>query len=101
MAFQAGLIVLFGGIIFMFAGIVDFPGIVSEEDPLFGLIVFGPQVIHGALFLGANAMLAVFEQSGNGFCPETGRIAGFTDKRRKNQVAGIKLVDPALIGADP
>ena len=62
LAFQAGLIVLFGGIIFMFAGIVDFPGIVSEEDPLFGLIVFGPQVIHGALFLGANAMLAVFEQ---------------------------------------
>jgi hypothetical protein len=62
LAFQAGLIVLFGGIVFMFAGIVDFPGIVSEEDPLFTLIVFGPQVIHGALFLCANAMLAVFEQ---------------------------------------
>ncbi|KAG9187525.1 hypothetical protein G6011_05396 [Alternaria panax] len=62
LAFQAGLIVLFGGVIFMFAGIVDFPGVVSEEDPLFGLIVFGPQVIHGALFLGANAMLAFSEQ---------------------------------------
>lgn len=62
LAFQAGLIVLFGGVIFMFAGIVEFPGLVSEEDPLFGLVVFGPQVIHGALFLGANAMLAVFEQ---------------------------------------
>ncbi|KAL1801316.1 hypothetical protein ACET3X_001658 [Alternaria dauci] len=62
LAFQAGLIVLFGGVIFMFAGIVEFPGLVSEEDPFFGLIVFGPQVIHGALFLGANAMLAVYEQ---------------------------------------
>ncbi|KAI4685954.1 uncharacterized protein J4E88_003791 [Alternaria novae-zelandiae] len=62
LAFQAGLIVLFGGIIFMFAGIVDFPGIVPEEDPLFGYIVFGPQVVHGALFLVANAMLAFSEQ---------------------------------------
>jgi hypothetical protein len=61
-AFQAGLIVLFGGIIFMFAGIVDFPGIVSEENPLFATIVFGPQVIHGALFFLANAMLAFSEQ---------------------------------------
>jgi hypothetical protein len=62
LAFQAGLIVLFGGIVFMFAGIVDFPGVVSKEDPLFALIVFGPQVVHGALFLVANAMLAVSEQ---------------------------------------
>ncbi len=62
LAFQAGLIVLFGGIVFMFAGIVDFPGVVAEEDPFSGLIVFGPQVIHGALFLVANAMLAVSEQ---------------------------------------
>ncbi|KAI4909322.1 hypothetical protein J4E90_008019 [Alternaria incomplexa] len=62
LAFQAGLIVLFGGIIFMFAGIVDFPGIVPEEDPLFEYIVFGPQVVHGALFLVANAMLAFSEQ---------------------------------------
>ena len=61
-AFRAGLIVLFGGIIFMFAGIVDFPGVVSEENPLFDTIVFGPQVIHGALFFLANAMLAFSEQ---------------------------------------
>jgi hypothetical protein len=61
-AFQAGLIVLFGGIIFMFAGIVDFPGVVSEENPLFESIVFGPQVVHGALFFLANAMLAFSEQ---------------------------------------
>jgi hypothetical protein len=61
-AFQAGLIVLFGGVIFMFAGIVDFPGVVSEENPLFASIVFGPQVVHGALFFLANAMLAFSEQ---------------------------------------
>ncbi|KAF2124042.1 hypothetical protein P153DRAFT_426865 [Dothidotthia symphoricarpi CBS 119687] len=61
-AFQAGLIVLFGGVIFMFAGIVDFPGVVSEEDPLFGTVVFGPQILHGALFLVANVMLALSEQ---------------------------------------
>lgn len=62
LAFQAGLIVLFGGVIFMFAGLVDFPGVVSEESPLFGLVVFGPQVIHGFLFFVANAMLAISEQ---------------------------------------
>ncbi|KAF2439384.1 hypothetical protein P171DRAFT_369712 [Karstenula rhodostoma CBS 690.94] len=62
LAFQAGLIVLFGGVIFMFAGIVDFPGLISEESPLFSSIVFGPQVIHGFLFLVANAMLAISEQ---------------------------------------
>jgi hypothetical protein len=62
LAFQAGLIVLFGGVVFMFAGIVDFPELVSEETPLFAAIVFGPQVIHGALFLVANAMLAISEQ---------------------------------------
>jgi hypothetical protein len=63
LAFQAGLIVLFGGVVFMFAGIADFPGIVQEEDnPAFGLVVFGPQVIHGALFFVANVMLAVSEQ---------------------------------------
>jgi hypothetical protein len=63
LAFQAGLIVLFGGIIFMFAGIVDFPGVVREErNPAFGLVVFGPQVIHGVLFFVANGMLAVSEQ---------------------------------------
>ncbi|KAF2250371.1 hypothetical protein BU26DRAFT_518761 [Trematosphaeria pertusa] len=62
LAFQAGLIVLFGGIIFMFAGIVDFPGIVSEESPFFDAIVFGPQVIHGFLFFIANSMLVISEQ---------------------------------------
>ncbi|KAJ8113090.1 hypothetical protein OPT61_g4699 [Boeremia exigua] len=62
LAFQAGLIVLFGGVIFMFAGIVDYPELISEEEPLFATIVFGPQVIHGALFLIANAMLAYSEQ---------------------------------------
>ncbi|KAF3049012.1 hypothetical protein E8E11_003634 [Didymella keratinophila] len=62
LAFQAGLIVLFGGVIFMFAGIVDFPELVPEEAPSFATIVFGPQVIHGALFLIANAMLAISEQ---------------------------------------
>jgi hypothetical protein len=62
LAFQAGLLVLFGGIIFMFAGVVDFPGVVPEESPLFASIVFGPQIIHGFLFLVANAMLAVSEQ---------------------------------------
>lgn len=62
LAFQAGLIVLVGGVIFMFAGIVDYPELISEEAPLFATIVFGPQVIHGALFLLANAMLAYSEQ---------------------------------------
>ncbi|KAL5423730.1 hypothetical protein PMIN04_003731 [Paraphaeosphaeria minitans] len=62
LAFQAGLIVLFGGVIFMFAGIVVFPGIISDESPLFASIVFGPQVIHGFLFFIANAMLAISEQ---------------------------------------
>lgn len=62
LAFQAGLIVLFGGIIFMFAGIVDFPGVIPEQSPLFKSIVFGPQVIHGFLFFIANAMLAIAEQ---------------------------------------
>jgi hypothetical protein len=63
LAFQAGLLVLFGGVIFMFAGIVDFPGVVREENnPLFGLVVFGPQVIHGMLFFVANGMLALSEQ---------------------------------------
>jgi hypothetical protein len=61
LAFQAGLIVLFGGVIFMFAGIVDFPGLVAESS-FTALIVFGPQVIHGFLFFIANAMLAVSEQ---------------------------------------
>jgi hypothetical protein len=62
LAFQAGLIVLFGGVIFMFAGIVDFPGLVPEETPTEKLVVFGPQVIHGFLFFIANAMLAISEQ---------------------------------------
>jgi hypothetical protein len=63
LAFQAGLIVLFGGVVFVFGGIVDFPGIISEEDnQFFGLVVFGPQVIHGALFFVANVMLALSEQ---------------------------------------
>lgn len=62
LAFQAGIIVLFGGVIFMFAGIVDFPGVVPEASPFFALTVFGPQVIHGFLFLVANAMLALSEQ---------------------------------------
>ncbi|USP79579.1 hypothetical protein yc1106_06853 [Curvularia clavata] len=62
LAFQAGLLVLFGGVIFVFAGIVDFPGIVSQEDPLFSSIVFGPQVVHGLIFFVANAMLAYSEQ---------------------------------------
>lgn len=62
LAFQAGLIVLFGGVIFMFAGIVDYPELISEEAPLFATIVFGPQIIHGALFFIANGMLAYSEQ---------------------------------------
>ncbi|CAI6331997.1 unnamed protein product [Periconia digitata] len=61
-AFQAGLIVLFGGIIFMFAGIVDFPGVIQETSPFFNAVVFGPQIIHGLLFFVANAMLALSEQ---------------------------------------
>lgn len=60
--FQAGLLVLFGGVIFVFAGILDFPGVVSQEDPLFSSIVFGPQVVHGLIFFVANAMLAFSEQ---------------------------------------
>lgn len=62
LAFQAGLIVLFGGVIFMFAGIVDFPGVVDEKSKLYASVVFGPQVIHGFLFWIANAMLALSEQ---------------------------------------
>jgi hypothetical protein len=63
LAFQAGLIVLFGGIVFMFAGIVDFPGLIPEEgNPFFASIVFGPQIIHGVLFFVANIMLAIYEQ---------------------------------------
>ncbi|KAF2635597.1 hypothetical protein P280DRAFT_191615 [Massarina eburnea CBS 473.64] len=62
LAFQAGLIVLLGGVIFMFAGIVDFPGVVDEESSLHASIVFGPQIVHGFLFLVANAMLAISEQ---------------------------------------
>lgn len=61
-AFQAGLIVLFGGVIFMFAGIVDFPGVIPEESPIFTLVVDGPQVIHGFLFFVANGMLALSSQ---------------------------------------
>jgi hypothetical protein len=62
LAFQAGLIVLFGGVVFMFAGVVDFPGLIPEDSPFFASIVFGPQVMHGFLFLIANLMLAVSEQ---------------------------------------
>ncbi|EMD88721.1 hypothetical protein COCC4DRAFT_81171 [Bipolaris maydis ATCC 48331] len=62
LAFQAGLIVLFGGVIFMFGGIVDFPGVVDEQSPYFSSIVFGPQVVHGMLFFVGNAMLAFSEQ---------------------------------------
>lgn len=62
LAFQAGLIVLFGGFVFLVAGIVDYPELIPEETPLFATIVFGPQVIHGALFFIANAMLAFSEQ---------------------------------------
>lgn len=60
--FQAGLIVLFGGVIFMFAGIVDYPELIPENAPFAATIVDGPQVIHGALFLVANGMLAFSEQ---------------------------------------
>jgi hypothetical protein len=63
LAFQAGLLVLFGGVVFIFAGIVDFPGLVSEESRVSGLVVFGPQVVHGALFFIANLMLAVSAQT--------------------------------------
>ncbi|ORY09622.1 hypothetical protein BCR34DRAFT_568227 [Clohesyomyces aquaticus] len=63
LAFQAGLIVLLGGIIFMVAGITDFPGIVPSDSPFFDLLVFGPQIAHGAMFLIANLMLAVYEQN--------------------------------------
>jgi hypothetical protein len=61
-AFLAGLIVLFGGIIFMFAGIVDYPELIPENASFSATIVFGPQVVHGALFLIANGMLALSEQ---------------------------------------
>ncbi|PVH92611.1 hypothetical protein DM02DRAFT_733593 [Periconia macrospinosa] len=61
-AFQAGLIVLFGGVIFMYAGIVDFPNVVDDESPLFGFVVIGPQIIHGFLFFIANAILALSGQ---------------------------------------
>jgi hypothetical protein len=64
LAFQAGLIVLFGGVIFMFAGIVDYPELIPEKSPSFAAVVFGPQVIHGALFLVANAMLAILNTLG-------------------------------------
>ncbi|KAH7072899.1 hypothetical protein BKA63DRAFT_53292 [Paraphoma chrysanthemicola] len=63
LAFQAGLLVLFGGVVFMFAGIVDFPGLISEENKFFGLVVFGPQIVHGVLFFVANLMLAVSAQT--------------------------------------
>lgn len=63
LAFQAGLLVLFSGVVFIFAGVVDFPGVIPEEDnAFFGLVVFGPQIVHGALFFVANIMLAVSEQ---------------------------------------
>lgn len=62
LAFQAGLLVLFGGVVFMFAGIVDFPGVIPEHSPLFELVVFGPQVLHGALFFVSNALLAISAQ---------------------------------------
>ncbi|KAF1936267.1 hypothetical protein EJ02DRAFT_459686 [Clathrospora elynae] len=62
LAFQAGLIVLIGGVVFMFAGIVDFPGLVPESTPFFSSIVFGPQIIHGVMFFVANVMLAISEQ---------------------------------------
>lgn len=62
-AFQAGLIVLFGGVIFMYAGIVDFPGVVDAESPFFNLVVIGPQIIHGFLFFIANAILALSGQN--------------------------------------
>jgi hypothetical protein len=61
LAFQAGLIVLFGGVVFMFAGIVDFPELIPES-PFSALVIFGPQVIHGLLFLIANIMLAISAQ---------------------------------------
>ena len=46
----------------MFAGIVDFPGVIPEESPIFILVVDGPQVIHGFLFFVANGMLALSSQ---------------------------------------
>lgn len=62
LAFQAGLIVLVGGVIFMVGGVLDYPELITEENPWFATIVFGPQVVHGAFFLIANAMLAFSEQ---------------------------------------
>ncbi|KAK1913579.1 hypothetical protein P3342_012337 [Pyrenophora teres f. teres] len=113
-AFQAGLIVLFGGVIFMFAGIADFPGLVPESD--FGdLIVFGPQVIHGLLFLIANLMLAFSEQEkwfrpkfsnadwqgaflnsvgGAGFM-----MAGFFLFQGENGIGGVKAAISAMVGS--
>jgi len=113
-AFQAGLIVLFGGVIFMFAGIVDFPGLVPESA--FGdLIVFGPQVIHGLLFLIANLMLAFSEQDrwfkpkfsnadwqgaflnsvgGAGFM-----MAGFFLFQGENGIGGVRAAISAMIGS--
>lgn len=62
LAFQAGLIVLVGGVIFMFAGVVDFPGVVPDDSPSFPLVVLGPQIVHGFLFWIANVLLTLSEQ---------------------------------------
>ena len=62
LAFQAGLVVTFGGVIFMFGGVVSFPGVVDKNSPYFKSIVFGPQILHGLLFWSANLMLALSEQ---------------------------------------
>lgn len=62
LAFQAGLVVTFGGVVFMFAGVVAFPGVVPEHTRFFKSIVFGPQIVHGFFFWSANLMLALSEQ---------------------------------------
>ncbi|KAF1998528.1 hypothetical protein P154DRAFT_564680 [Amniculicola lignicola CBS 123094] len=62
LAFQAGLLVLFGGFVFAVSGFTDFPGILNPESETFELLVFIPQIVHGAMFLIANLMLAIAEQ---------------------------------------
>jgi hypothetical protein len=62
LTFQDGLVVVIGGIIFMFAGTNAFLCVISHQSKLFGILVSRPQVIHGALFFVANAMLALTEQ---------------------------------------
>lgn len=61
--FQAGLVQLFGGIILTISAVTGVPGLLDPMDPNFPLLVFGPQVIGGLMFLIANIYLAFSEQN--------------------------------------